>query len=124
MASRPVKTSELGHKYQMNAVTVKTVLKQAKIKPLSLVKTPTGREWAEWPNREANAALRTYRETKPARGPGSKTVAKKSGKEVANIAPVRMAKQIEHLTQEIADLRKMFAVAMPGISKIVKDLGG
>lgn len=109
MPTRNVNTSELAQKYSMNPNTVKTVLKKAKVKPVSITKTAK-REFAEWPNRPANAALRNFRAAVPVYGRisgfNSKKKVSAADATVTNISEGRLARRITQLAGEVADLRQ------------------
>lgn len=99
---RNVNTNELRTKYHMAAPLVKEVLKKARVKPLE--KTINGKgECFLWPNREANAALRAYREGTPARGRRTKVQMKQPI--ITNIATQRNTRTLEAVLEEVKALR-------------------
>jgi hypothetical protein len=127
MGSRNVNTNELRNKYHMNATTVVTVLKKAKISPCGAVTNGRGTSY-EWPNRQANAVLREFREAHPARGStvAVKQLFPRAVREAASItqlSPERMAKRIDDLATEVRLLNDVISALTPGLNKIISQLG-
>lgn len=107
MAFRPVKTNELRAKHRMSYVQVFTILKKAKVKPIEKIDMGGRGIGFLWPNREANAALRAYREEKPAKRMHG--AAPKKQTNVRSFTAYRENKQIEALTDRIDALTKQVA---------------
>lgn len=125
MSRRNVTTSELGRKFQMNANTVKIVLKKARVKPAAVHKTKE-REFAEWPNRASNAALRAFRAAVPVHGHVKSFNTKKkvsaSPATVTNINDARLRRRVDKIETDTAELHTALREAISSMRDLTKTI--
>lgn len=137
MGIRNINTSELRIKYRMAGATVHAVLKAAKVKPAEV--TAYGQKVQQmWPNREANAALRAYRELHPiyktqaAIQAGVIKVAKKpfaAKKMVPKVSHIKdfhnakLSETVADLKREVAELKSIINGFTPKVNQLFDEFG-